>query len=63
MYKVKLLKDTSLPTLEKRVNEFIKNQEKINKLHVNISISNAEDSVTEYIATIIYDDSNNNLLI
>lgn len=57
MYKVKIFKDSSLPALEKRINEFIEKQGTLNKLDVNISVLNVEDTMLEYIATIIYKSS------
>ena len=62
MYKVKIIKNSSLQKLEEEINSFTENEKYISKLNVNISILNMEDSITEYIATIIYD-INDSLLL
>lgn len=58
MYKVKLLKDITIQKLEERINKFIENQGNLNEVNVNISVISSEDSVAEYIATIIYKEPN-----
>lgn len=54
MYQVKIIKNPSLEKLEEHINTFLQEKKNINNLNVNISESNIEESLPEYIATIIY---------
>lgn len=55
MYKVKILKDSTLEKLEKRINHFIEKEEEFADLKVSINVFNIENSAHEYVATLVYD--------
>ena len=55
MYKVKILKDSTLEKLEKRINNFIDKEGEFTDFKISINIFNIENSAHEYIATLVYD--------
>jgi len=55
MYKVKILKDSTLEKLEKRINNFIEKEGEFADFKVSINVLNIENSAHEYIATLVYD--------
>ena len=55
MYKVKIIKDSILENLEKKINNIIEKEGEFADFKVSISILNIENSAHEYIATLVYD--------